>query len=101
MPQPRTITLAAAEQTTLIEARDHHPVPYARERAAAVLKVACGWSVRRVAAEGLLRPRHPETVGDWVDRYQQRGIVALAVRPGRGRKPVFAGAGLSPERAAE
>lgn len=100
MPCARTILLTAAEETTLVEARDHHPVPYARERAAAVLKVAAGWSVRRVAAEGLLRPRRPETVGEWVDRYLERGVVALGVRPGRGRKPVYAQAGLSPEKAA-
>jgi transposase len=100
MPQPRTITLSAAEATTLTEARDNHPVPYSRERAAAVLKVASGWSVRRVAAEGLLRPRRPETVGDWVDRYQELGVVALAIRPGRGRTPAYARDGLSHEQAA-
>src|SRR5271165_5513657 len=101
MPQLRTISLTTAEATTLVEARDNHPVPYARERAAAVLKVASGWSVRRIAADGLLRPRRPETVGDWVDRYLERGVVALAIRPGRGRKPVYAEAGLSPQKAAE
>src|SRR3954470_3128571 len=101
MPQVRTITLTAAEQTTLAEARDNHPAPRSRERAAAVLKVASGWSVRRVAAVGLLRRRRPETVGDRVDRYQQRGIVALLIRPGRGRKPAYAAAGLAPAEAAE
>src|SRR5438128_11596016 len=100
MPHARRIALTAAEGLTLAEARDHHPVPYARERAAAVLKVAAGWSVRRVAAGGLLRPRRPETVGDWVDGYLQRGVVALTVRPGRGRKPAYARAGLGPEQAA-
>jgi hypothetical protein len=100
MPLARAIRLTAAEEATLVAARDHHPVPYARERAAAVLKVAAGWSVRRVATEGLLQPRRPETVGDWVDRFLERGVVALAVRPGRGRKPAYAQAGLSAERAA-
>ena len=99
MPLARTIPLTAAEEATLLEARDHHPWPYARERAAAILKVAAGWSVRRVAAEGLLRPRRPESVGDWLDGYQQRGVVALVVRPGRGRKPAYARAGLSREQA--
>jgi hypothetical protein len=100
MPQPRTITLTAAEETTLVEARDNHPVPYSRERAAAVLKVASGWPVRRVAADGLLRRRRPETVADWVDRYQELGVVALGIRPGRGRKSAYARAGLSREQAA-
>jgi transposase len=95
MPLARTIVLTAAEATTLTAARDHHPLPYARERAAAILKVADGWSVRRVAAAGLLRPHRPETIGDWLDGYQRRGVVALVVRPGRGRKPAYARAGLS------
>jgi hypothetical protein len=101
MPRPRTIALTADEAATLAEARDNHPVPYARERAAAVLKVAAGQSVRRVAADGLLKARRAETVGDWVDRYLERGVAALAVRPGRGRKPAYAKAGLSREAAAE
>jgi transposase len=100
MPLARTIALSAAEELTLTQARDHHPRPYARERAAAVLKVAAGWSVRRVAAEGLLRPRRPETVGEWVDAYLGRGVVGLVMRPGRGRKPAYARAGLSREQAA-
>jgi len=95
MPLARTITLTDAEEATLLEARDHHPLPYARERAAAILKVAAGWSVRRVAAEGLLRPRRPDSVGDWLDGYRHRGVVALVVRHGRGRKPAYARADLS------
>ncbi len=100
MPLARTIALTAAEQLTLVKARDHHPLAYARERAAAILKVAAGDSVRHVAAAGLLRPRRPETVGAWVDAYLRRGIVALVVRPGRGRRPAYARAGLSREQAA-
>jgi transposase len=100
MPRARTIILTAAEEWTLAEARDHHPRPYVRERAAAILKVAAGWSVRRVAACGLLGPCRPEAVSDWIDGYLERGVVALTARPGRGRKPAYARAGLSPERAA-
>jgi hypothetical protein len=95
MPLARVIVLTPTEELTLTEARDHHPLPYARERAAAILKVAAGWSVRRVAADGLLRRHRPETVSDWLDGYQQRGVVALVVRSGRGRKPAYADAGLS------
>jgi transposase len=101
MPARLTIALTAAEAATLAAARDHHPRGYARERAAAILKVADGWSARRVAAEGLLRPRRPETVAGWVDAYLRRGVVALAVLPGRGRKPAYARAGLSRRDAAE
>ena len=74
--------------------RDHHPKPYLREKAAALLKVADGWQVREVARFGLLRPRSPDTVAAWLNRYERRGLAGLRVRPGRGRKPAF-----SPRRA--
>jgi transposase len=100
MPLARTIALTDPERLTLVQARDHHPLAYARERAAAILKVAAGDSVRRVAAAGLLRPRRPETIGDWVDAYLRRGVVALVVHPGRGRKSAYTRAGLAPAQAA-
>jgi hypothetical protein len=100
MPLAHTIALTAPERLTLVQARDHHPFPYARERAAAILKVAAGDSVRHVAAAGSLRPRRPETIGDWVDAYLGRGVVALVVRPGRGRESAYARGGLAPARAA-
>jgi hypothetical protein len=101
MPRARTTKLSPEERTTLTAARDHHPVPYARERAAAILKVADGRSVRRVALEGLLCERTPETVSAWIDEFEARGVVALVVRHGRGRKPAYARAGLEPPQAAE
>ena len=100
MPLARTIARTDAERLTLAQARDHHPLAYARERAAAILKVADGASVRYVAAAGLLRPRRPETVGARVDAYLRRGVVARVVRPGRGRKPAYARAGLARAAAA-
>jgi hypothetical protein len=100
MPLARTIALTAAERLTLVPARDHRPLPCARERAAAILKVAAGDSARHVAAGGLLRRRRPEAVGDGVDRSQEWGVVAPVVRPGRGRRPTYARAGLSREPAA-
>jgi transposase len=83
------VHLSPAERGELTRLRDHAPKPYVRERAAAVLKVADGWSCRRVAAAGLLRPRDEETVAAWVRRYAAEGAAGLPVRPGRGRKPAF------------
>lgn len=91
-PTP-AVPLTPEQQGELIALRDHHPKPHIRERAAAVLKVADGASLRRVAAAGLLRPRDPDTVGAWVHRYQVGGAAALGVRPGRGRKPAFSPSG--------
>ena len=87
MPHP--LELTPQQQTCLEAARDHHPKPYMRERAAALLKVAEGFSVPRVARWGLLKPHDPDTLYRWVHRYREEGIAGLLVRPGRGRKPAF------------
>jgi hypothetical protein len=71
------------------QARDHHPKPYVREAAAAILKVAAGQSARQVALVGLLRRRDPESVSGWIARYQRAGLKGLMVSDGRGRKASF------------
>lgn len=85
----RGFYLTQAEQAQLIELRDHAAKPYLRERAAALLKVAEGIPAARVAREGLLRPRKPDTVYAWLDRFIDQGVAGLLIRAGRGRKPAF------------
>jgi hypothetical protein len=85
----RTLHLSGQQRQQLLHVRDHHPKPYVRERAAALLKIAGGLCVRHVAGHGLLRPRAEETVADWLNRYQAEGLAGLGVRKGRGRKPAF------------
>lgn len=63
------IQLTAEERSSLERIRNRHPVSYLRERASAILKVADGWSIRRVALMGLPKKRRPETVGVWVHHY--------------------------------
>lgn len=89
MPAPLALELTADQRQELTRARDHDPTPYVRERAAAILKVGAGQSVRAVARAGVLRPRRRETVATWVRRYLSEGVAGLRVRPGRGRKPAF------------
>jgi hypothetical protein len=87
MPRPRTLTLTAAEQTTLQEARDHHPVPAVRERAAALLKIASGMRAHAVARHGLLKPRKPDTVYRWLSRFTRHGLAGiLGFRHGGARR---------------
>lgn len=74
---------------TLIEMRDHHPKAYLRERAGALLKIADGMSPAAVARAGLLKKRRADTVYDWLDRYQVKGLAGLYLKAGRGRKPAF------------
>ena len=88
MPQ-RQLVLSETERQQLVHLRDHARQPYVRERSAALLKIAEGMPAALVARQGLLRPRDPDTVYAWVDRYQATGVAGLKVHPGRGRKPAF------------
>ena len=89
MPKRRYLRLTEAEKAELADIRDHHEKPYLREKAAALLKVAAGASAHQVALTGLLKPRSPEAVYRWLDRYEAEGVEGLVVRDGRGRKPAF------------
>ena len=88
MPR-RPLILTTAQHQELVQARDHAPQPYLRERAAALLRVAAGQAAAAVARQGVLRRRKADTVYAWLDRYQAEGIAGLLIRPGRGRKPAF------------
>jgi len=87
----RTLTLTSEQRAALVQARDHDRRAYLRERAAGLLKVADGASPHAVALHGLLKPRHPDTLYDWVNRYQAHGLAGLPHKP-RGHR------GFSPSR---
>lgn len=84
-----TICLTPEQREQLEQMRDTDKCPYMRERATAILKIADGMSGRQVALNGLLKSRKPDTVYDWVRRYQAEGIAGLPIKPGRGRKPAY------------
>lgn len=89
MPTPTRLQLSQQEREALEQMRDHHPKGYARERAAALLKIADGSSATQVAYGGLLKRRYPHAVCEWVRRYRAESIQGLLMREGRGRKPAF------------
>lgn len=89
MPPVYRIKLSREQMQELEQVRDYHAKPYVRERAAAILKVGSGLSLRQVALHGLLRRRTPECVKEWCERYLAEGKSGLLVRKGRGRKPAF------------
>jgi transposase len=90
MPKPLELKLDdKTERPELEKIRDHHPKPYVRERAAALLKIADGTSGREVALHGLLKARCPDSVYDWVKVFRNEGVKGLVIKPGRGRKPAF------------
>ena len=74
MPLPRTLELTDPQRQDLLHYRDHDPRPYVRERCAALLKIADGQSPHAVARSGLLKPRDPDTVYDWLNWYERLGI---------------------------
>ncbi len=89
MPKPIEIVLTQAERKDLEEIRDQHSKAYLRERSAAILKIADGYSGRETARKLLLKPHWPDTIYEWVRRYQAEGVKGLEIRSGRGRKPAF------------
>jgi transposase len=78
--------VCVAERETREALRDHAPTPSVRERAAAFLRSASGVPPAVTARERLLRPRHPETVSRWLNRWDAEGSKSL-LHPGRGRTP--------------
>jgi transposase len=87
MPTAYQLPLTQEQEVELVHARDHAPQPYLRERAAILLKIAGGQSIRTAARTGGLKPHHRDSVCGWVARYQSEGLAGLLVRKGRGRKP--------------
>ena len=77
----RALTLTEEQREELLRLRDHDPRPYVRERGAALLKIAEGASPHHVARSGLLKPRDPDTVYAWLDRYQAEGVPGLIAHP--------------------
>ena len=73
----RTVKLSKTQQKKLERCRDHDGRPDIRERCAAILKIAEGESPHAVAQAGLLKPRDPDTVYGWLDRYEERGLEGL------------------------
>ena len=73
----RRLSLTEDQRQELVRVRDHDPRPYVRERGAAILKIAEGQSPHRVAQSGLLKPRDPDTIYAWLDRYEAEGVAGL------------------------
>jgi hypothetical protein len=79
MPLRRTLELTDAQRQDLQHCRDHDPRPYVRERCAALLKIAAGQSPHAVARRGLLKPRDPDTVYEWLNWYERLGIRSVSM----------------------
>jgi hypothetical protein len=79
--QQRTLELTPAQRTELEQTRDGDRRPYLRECAAALVKVADGMPAYLVARRGLHKPRHPDTIYRWLDKYEADGLAGLIHKP--------------------
>lgn len=68
MPTRCRLPLSAEQQATLVHLRDHASKPYLRERAAVLLAIAHGASVRQAAQHAGLKPHDADAVYAWVAR---------------------------------
>lgn len=91
MVHRRRLTITKGERNELVEQRDHHPSPQARERCAALLKIADGQSPHWVARQGLLKPRDPDTIYTWLDLYATEGLEGVLTRLHGGQRRTFPG----------
>lgn len=89
MPKRRYFNPTDTQRKELERIRDTHEKPYMREKASALLQIADGRSPHAVALHGLLKPRDPDAVYRWLNRYEAEGAKGLLVKDGRGRKPAF------------
>ena len=87
MPAPAHLDFDDAARQALCDLRDHAPKAYLRERAAVLLAIGAGRSMRSAGRDAGLKPHHIETICHWVARYRAEGIAGLTIRKGRGRKP--------------
>lgn len=76
------LVLSEAARVTLEAMRDRHPIPYLRERASALLRVAAGDMPTTVARHGL-RPRDPRTIRAWCQAFTTDGLGGLYQPPRR------------------
>jgi hypothetical protein len=87
MAQKQSLTLTEAQEKELKKIRDHDIRPWARERCAALLKIATGKSPYWVAQKGLLKERDPDTLYFWLKLYKEGSAKMLLTRqPGGARR---------------
>jgi len=93
MAARRTLELKAQQRHELEHYRDHDSRPYVRERCGALLKIVEGHSPHAVATRGLLKPRDPDTVYEWLRLYETEGLEGvLAHQQGGNRRRSLRGA---------
>lgn len=89
MPKRYRIQLSDDEQGQLQRWLKNPPRLYLRKRAWAILLLAAGVPAYQVANDRRVRVNR-STLANWVKRFQAERLDGLKIKPGRGRKPVYA-----------
>ena len=92
MPKRYVIELSDKERGKLANWVKNPPKAYLRQRARAILLVADGEPLYKVASHSRIR-KHRKTITRWVQGYLSKGLEGLKVKPGQGRKPAFSPSG--------
>jgi transposase len=77
------IHLSAEQVATLAEGAKHHLKAHFRTRCETLLLSNRGYKVMEIAQLFVVRPH---TVRVWMGNWEQKGLVGLSIRSGRGRK---------------
>lgn len=85
----RRLTLVTEQREKLERIAHNDPKPFRKRRARALLLIADGHAPYWVAEHGLDKPVSPDQVYEWLNRFLADDFEALAIRPGRGRKPAL------------
>lgn len=88
MPKRYVIELSEEERAKLESWMKNPPKPHFRQRARAILLVADGEPLYKVAEHSRIR-KDRKTVQRWVQRYLREGIEGLKTKKGQGRKGAF------------
>ena len=85
----RQLPLTNEQKEELAAVAKRHAKPYMREKASALLLVNRGIPAFVVGRDYLIPRRDADTLYSWMDLYEEGGVKALIIKPGRGRKPAF------------
>lgn len=85
MAQKHTLRLTEEQRRLLQEIRDHDLRGWARERCAAILKIAARQSLHWVAQKGL-KARDPDAIYFWLRLYTEGGVETLFTRQPTGAR---------------
>lgn len=78
--------ISESERENLEEIKKYHPKYRERERASGILLSYRGYSPKEIAEIFEISDR---IVYNWIDNFNENGIIGLVTQKGQGRKPIL------------